>query len=379
MISRGISARFLINSELWWNGPKWLSDNDNASIPGVYSPIEEHNLPEQRPLQLSLVIVANIDKIFQHYSQWNKLRKGVAWLRRFVEFLRSKSLVSKTKYLTLAELKKAEHWILVRVQAEAFPEEISAYKANKDISPRSKLKSLTPFMRNGPILVGGRLSNSDLKEEQKHPIVLPCRHKITKLIFTHVHHELSQLLLSAMRQVYWPLKGHLLARYTVQRCIPCVRAKPKFQIPLMAPLPQQRVQCSRPFSITGVDFGGLVMTRSGSRGRVNKKAWISLFICFATKAVHIEMVEDLTSQSFIAALRRFMALRGKPKKVWSDNGSNFVGARKESVTYLKNIEFGSVEEGISWHFNPSSAPHFGGLWESAVKSAKYHLARVLKD
>jgi len=190
MISRGISARFLSNSELWWNGPKWLSDSDNASSQGVYSPIEEYNLPEQRPLQLSLVIVANIDKIFQHYSQWNKLRKGVAWLRRFVEFLRSKSLVSKTKYLALAELNKAEHCILVRVQTEVIPEEISAYKANKDISPRSKLKSLAPFMRNGLILVGGRLSNSDLTEEQKYPIVLPYQHKITKLIFTHVHHEL---------------------------------------------------------------------------------------------------------------------------------------------------------------------------------------------
>jgi len=147
----------------------------------------------------------------------------------------------------------------------------------------------------------------------------------------------------------------------------------------MAPLPQQRVQCSRPFSITGVDFAGPVMTRSGSRGRVNKKAWISLFICFATKAVHIEVVEDLTSQSFIAALRRFMARRGKPKEVWSDNGTNFVGARKELTTYLKSIGAGSVEEGISWHFNPPSAPHFGGLWESAVKSAKHHLARVLRD
>jgi len=147
----------------------------------------------------------------------------------------------------------------------------------------------------------------------------------------------------------------------------------------MAPLPQQRVQCSRPFSITGVDFAGPVMTRSGSRGRVNKNAWISLFICFATKAVHIEVVEDLTSQSFIEALRRFMARRGKPKEVWSDNGTNFVGARKKLTTYLKSIGAGSVEEGISWHFNTPSVPHLGGLWESAVKSAKHHLARVLRD
>ncbi|XP_022168638.1 uncharacterized protein LOC111032570 [Myzus persicae] len=125
----------------------------------------------------------------------------------------------------------------------------------------------------------------------------------------------------------------------------------------MAPLPQQRVKCSRPFTITGVDFAGPVMLRT----------------------VHIEVVEDLTSQAFIAALRRFMARRGKPNEVWSDNGTNFVGARKELATYVKYIGCGSVEEAISWHFNPPSAPHFEGLWESAVKRAKYHLSRVLKD
>lgn len=243
-----------------------------------------------------------------------------------------------------------------KVQAEAFSEEIAAYKVNKEVSPRSKLKSLAPFMQNGLILVGGRLSNSDLTEKQKFPIVLPYQHKITTLIFRHFHCNLlhcgPQLLLSAVRQVYWPLKGRLVARSTVLRCVTCFRAKPTFQTPIMAPLPQQRVKCSRPFTITGVDFAGPVTIRSGIRGRANRKSWISLFICFATKAVHLEAVEDLTSQSFIATLRRFIARRGKPKELWSDNGTNFVGARKELATYLKDIGSSSVEEGISWHFNP---------------------------
>jgi len=383
VISRGISASDLSKSELWWKGPKWLSDNDNARYPEPYSPEAECELPEQRPLQLSLASVENGNKIFQHYSEWNRLRRGVAWLRRFLAFLRSRNSVAKTSYLTLAELQNAELCILRKVQSEAFPEEVAAYKAHNDLPSKSKLKSLAPFMKEGLILVGGRLSNSDLTEKQKHPIVLPYQHKITKLIFRHLHHSLlhcgPQLLLSAMRQVYWPLKGRLLARSTVLRCISCVRANPKFQIPLMGPLPPQRVQCSRPFTVTGVDFAGPITIRSGVRGRTNKKAWISLFICFSTKAVHLEVVEDLTSQSFIATLRRFMARRGKPKELWSDNGTNFVGTCKELDTYLKDIAADSVKEGISWHFNPPSAPHFGGLWESAVKNTKHHLTRVLKD
>jgi len=119
------------------------------------------------------VVVENVNKIFEHYSEWNRLRKGVAWLSRFVEYLSSKSLVSKTTYISLAESQKAEHWILSRVQVEAFPEEIAAYQANKDLPSRSKLNSLAPFMQNGLILVGGRLSNSGLAKEQKYPIVLP--------------------------------------------------------------------------------------------------------------------------------------------------------------------------------------------------------------
>jgi len=105
VISRGISAS---KSELWWNRPKWLSNNDEVRYQESYSPIAECELPEKRPLQLSLTIVENINKIFQHNSEWNMLRKCVAWLSKFLTFLRSRSLVSKTSYLTLAELQNAE-------------------------------------------------------------------------------------------------------------------------------------------------------------------------------------------------------------------------------------------------------------------------------
>lgn len=191
--------------------------------------------------------------------------------------------------------------------------------------------------------------------------------------------DASQLLLSEIRNLYWPLKGRLVARSTTLHCVQCTRANPSFQTPLLAPLPKQRVQYSRPFTITGVDFAGPLTIRSGVRGRANMKAWIAPFICFATEAIHIEAVEDLTSNSFIATLRRFMSRRGKPTEIWSDNGTNFVGAQRELAVYLKNIEGVSVDEGFTWRFNPPSAPHFGGLWESAVKSAKYHLTRVLKE
>jgi len=93
----------------------------------------------------------------------------------------------------------------------------------------------------------------------------------------------------------------------------------------------------------------------------------------------MEIVDDLTSSSFIAALRRFMARRGKPRELWSNNGTNFVGAHRELTIYLRDIKGSTAEEGIVWKFNPRPAPQFGGIWESTIKSAKYILARALKQ
>ncbi|XP_025405600.1 uncharacterized protein LOC112679882 [Sipha flava] len=146
----------------------------------------------------------------------------------------------------------------------------------------------------------------------------------------------------------------------------------------MGSLPKQRVQHSRPFTATGVDFAGPLIIRSGIRGRPGKKAWIAIFVCFSTRAVHIEAVEDLTTNAFLAAFRRFISRRGKPNIVWSDNGTNFVGARKELSVYVSKVDSCLASEAITWKFNPPASPHFGGVWESAVKGAKFHLTRVVR-
>ncbi|XP_037927699.1 uncharacterized protein LOC119662193 [Teleopsis dalmanni] len=112
----------------------------------------------------------------------------------------------------------------------------------------------------------------------------------------------------------------------------------------MAPLPKERVTPSRPFTVTGVDFAGPIFTYLKIHGKAPYKSYIAVFICFATKAVHLEAVTDLTSDPFIAALKRFVGRRG-----------------------------------IEFSFIPPRAPHFGGLWEAAVKTAKGHLYRTLSN
>lgn len=154
----------------------------------------------------------------------------------------------------------------------------------------------------------------------------------------------------------------------------------------MGSLPKNRVQFSNPFEHSGVDYAGPIVTKCYP-GRCKKfqKSYIALFVCLCTKALHLEVVSDLSSQAFLAAYRRFVGRRGRFHKLYSDNGTNFVGAekilrdeiRKAEVTWKAELEIDFQELGTDWHFNPPATPHFGGLWEAGVKSVKSHLRKTI--
>jgi len=155
----------------------------------------------------------------------------------------------------------------------------------------------------------------------------------------------------------------------------------------MGELPSTRGQPSRPFLNTGVDYAGPISLEVGTpRSNTIIKDYIPIFVCFATKAVHIEAVTSLTTEAFLSALRRIIARRGRPRIIHSDNDTNFQGAANEVHAVYKMLQSTSqmatnqnflTAEGCEWTFIPPHAPHFGGLWEAAVKSIKYHLRRTL--
>jgi len=385
LASRGLRPTEILSSAKWWNGPSWLVTERYNWKAETESIVEEEDLPEKKPIRLALIATNITSDLLPLYSDWIKFVRAVAWLGKFIEFLRAKKTKSNLpRYLTVSNLRLAELRLIKGAQAEEFGIDLMNLLAGRSIQKRSVLRTLCPFIsKDGVILVGGRLGNADISETQKHPIVLPSRHKVTRLIFEDQHRALQhcgpQALLAAVRQRYWPLRGRVMARSVTSRCVTCIRSRPKFENPVMAPLPKNRVQFSRPFTITGVDFAGPLLIRSGIRRVTAIKTWIAVFVCFATRAIHLEAVVGLTSDAFMASLRRFMSRRGKCRKIYSDNGTNFVGAQKELSNYVKNTEDLMAREGVEWHFNPPSAPHFGGLWESAVKTVKTHLVRVVKD
>ncbi|XP_059059534.1 uncharacterized protein LOC131852816 [Achroia grisella] len=149
----------------------------------------------------------------------------------------------------------------------------------------------------------------------------------------------------------------------------------------MGNLPSVRTNATFPFHASGTDFAGPFMI-SSKKGRGNRitKCYLCLFVCLSTRAVHLEVVGDLSSQAFILCLRRFVARRGKPQTIYCDNGTNFVGANNELGKIIRSsrdsvIDFAN-SEGISFKFSPAYSPHFGGVWEAGVKAAKYHLKKV---
>ncbi|GFW47255.1 integrase catalytic domain-containing protein [Trichonephila clavipes] len=153
----------------------------------------------------------------------------------------------------------------------------------------------------------------------------------------------------------------------------------------MGNLPKERLITDYPFNCSGVDFSGPFFIKNKGQRKGNLfKVYICIFVCFVFKAVHIELVSDLTSQAFRAALKRFMARRGKCAKLFSDNGKNFVGASNEIKKLLEIVRKPDEKlanylaaEGIEWKFIPARSPNFGGLWKAAIKSCKYHLKRVV--
>ncbi|GFW37350.1 integrase catalytic domain-containing protein [Trichonephila clavipes] len=267
--------------------------------------------------------------------------------------------------------------------------EVSYLSAGKQLPSTNKLIPLTPFYDDsGIIRVGGRLKNSILADSQKHPILLPKTNHIVNLIISDYHlkllHSGPQLLQAAIREKFWILSARDAVRRVVRRCIPCFRNRPKFAEQIMGDLPESRVCPFSVFQRTGIDFAGPFLIRSSKgRGSRNTKCYICVFVYLATKAVHLEVISDLTSKAFIACLKRFVARRGKPSEIFCDQGTNFYGAsrdlRKEFRQLMKEdaVHQFLVTDNITFHFNPPSAPHFGGIWEATVKSFKFHLNRVV--
>ena len=293
--------------------------------------------------------------------------------------------------ITPAKLYRSELALVNIHQNEHYASEKAILRRKEKLPNNNSLLKLDPILDGEILRVGGRLENSDIQEETKHPLILYPYDYLTRWLIFETHKELLhaglQLTLTTLRWKYWIVKGRSAVKSVLNKCFTCKRYSGKPCSQQMGHLPSPRVTANKPFFKAGIDYAGPIKVRlSKTRGNVTQKGYIAIYVCMSTRTIHLEVVEDYFSQAYIAAFQRFVSRRGYCAHLTSDRGTNFVGADAELREMLNKL-FASFEEvfrqlaamGTEWHFHPAKAPHFGGLWEAGVKSVKWHLRRVIGE
>ena len=310
----------------------------------------------------------------KRYSNWQKLIRVQSWVNRFIHNCCVNEEHKTKGVLTLNELSDTEKQIIKDAQKEAFSDEYLALQKGIKLAMSSKLFGLCPRLdEDGVIRLNTRLQYAEfLPYDVRHPIVLPRKHWVTKLIVKSYHEKGNHNsgtnhTLSILSTKYWVIAAHEEIMDWERECATCKRRKAKQAEQIMAPLPTFRLRPSlRAFVRTAVDFAGPFITKQG-RGKSRCKRYLCLFTCLATRAIHLEMAYGLDSDSFLKAFCRMVNRRGLPEEMLSDNGTNFVGANEELCELIKQmtkdtkVNESLVKQGVKRTFNPPDAPHFGGI------------------
>ena len=408
LASRGLPVDKNKWTKLWIMAPDflWSVQNHWPEYPMLSVELNEDD-PEVKRVKVNSVVVESkdveiemdvINKLINKHSSWFKLKKSVAWILKVrKELLRrvryknnsqeekSRSRTLDFNKISVDELEEAERAILMFVQRNIFPEEIKMLK-NGNIKRNSTIRKLDPILENGVLRVGGRLHKSCMPAESKHPAILPKGHHLSTLILRKTHEDLKHAgrnhMLSTLRQQYWIVNAPSAIRKLLSKCVTCRRYKAPVGEQKMANLPEDRVTPDEPpFTRVGVDYFGPFMVQV-KRSRV--KRYGAIFTCLASRAIHIEVAHSLDTDSYINALRRFIARRGQVTKMLSDNGTNFIGAERElrqaiGQWNLDQINQAMLQRNIDWKFNPPAGSHFGGVWERLIKSIRSAVNSTVRE
>nr|XP_049461754.1 uncharacterized protein LOC125906540 isoform X2 [Anopheles coluzzii] len=401
IVSRGLSARKLISAEfvqLWFEGPPFNSTDETPQQCTYRIPIPDEGAGTSQLLTATIgPTCADLISQYKYHNSFIKTRRHFAWLGRTIHNFRSNTTKIRVNCKQAAEkrngplgLDELDHGLkllLLVMQTSAFPNEVQEKNNTGSVSAKGPFQHLNPIVKDNLIHVQGRLLNADLSDECKLPILVPKAHPFVKVMIRHIHednfHAGADFVITEFRSKFWMRDLRRMVIGVLSRCVLCVRARPRQFCQQMGQLPAARVTESPAFTHTGVDLCGPFEVIPGSRSKYKITIYVCIFVCFSTKAIHLEIVENQSTSAFISALLRFVSLRGRPDIIYSDNGRNFVGAEKELSELRKtfnNREFqddvvgAAAEKGIRFSFIPPRSPNFGGLWEANIKVAK----RLLK-
>ena len=383
----------LANS-IWLTGPKFLKQ-DNYDDP---KPLEENvEMPEQirelRVFKTTVSEVSVLTEICTRSHNWNSallVTRNVLKVKALADKARQKvgkSLAPRNSEISNNDATKA----LVRIsQQENFNDVFQILKNRQELPENHRISLLSPFIDRENILrVGGRLSRSSIPSDRKHPMLLPENHAVTKLVLVHHHetvgHQGNHLTHGSLRENgFHIMNGKTLIRKMIENCVICRRLRAPLMTQVMADLPADRLEETPPFTNTGLDVFGHYFVHDGKNTRRNnatKKVWAIIFVCLVTRAIHIEMLPSMDTSSFRNALRRFLAIRGTCRVLRSDNGTNFVAAKRQmerrEQLNVEEIRDELMTKNCEWKFNPAAASHCGGSWERKIGCVRRILDKTL--
>ena len=386
LLTRGITATQLTSSQLWLKGPTWLpSECDWPS----WSPTSVHHIhtteevePTTSNTEQPTIPQPGLHQIIDitRYSKLAHLYRTTAYVLRFINNSR-KASQKENGVISVTELNTARKLWIKSAQEQVF--------ANELVDLKSKSTKRLPLVRqlhlqlnkDGLIFCGGRIHNAPLSHLTKFPLLLPKKHYFTQLIIRDIHekhcHAGTNGTVTYLHEMYWIPAARQCVRYILKQCVVCNKVSgTHYRAPDPPPLPKHRVQMMNPFSVTGVDFTGALYIRTTNG---EDKVYICLFTCANTRAVHLEVVSDLSEETFLQAFRRFASRKSLPQLMVSDNASTFMAASEELKHLFKSdkVHEGLARQGVEWKFIPCRAPWYGGYWERLIGLTKSSLKKTL--
>ncbi|XP_035210830.1 uncharacterized protein LOC118185140 [Stegodyphus dumicola] len=352
ILSRGSSPRSFSDS-LWWEGPSWLLEPNNNWPPDRLA--YEISVVERKKRKVRLCNLNSVEGEIPWYtirfSNFQSIIRLVAWILRFVKNAMSKRAFRETGDLTAHEMEHAEKTFIKIVQNKYFP--------STDSIPNMSVIS----DKEGIKRVKTRITERSDDPEFICPIILPDRCIFTQRLIEYYHlqnchaviYKIAQILLGILTERFWIVRGRRAVRKVVKNCVRCNRYKAKAPGCEPVSLPGDRVNDAAVFEVVGVDLAGPLYVKGG------ENVWIVLFTCAIYRVVYLELTSSLSTDAFLLSLRRFVARRGRPRIIYSDNGTNLRGAQRE----LSNIDWEKVLrqtaiQRIIWKFNPPTAAWWGG-------------------
>jgi hypothetical protein len=396
-ISRGVSVSKFLSLDQWKYGPEFLLDSEqdwpepkqvgaiSPSSPEVKQTIVSINCKTEASANSMHSERDPIEMLTNSSSGLDVLLNKVAWILRFKSYLRNPESTPIGR-ITVHELATAELELVKLIQRRDFSCEIESLSKNQALKKSNPLRKLHLFLDDGVLRVGGRLNRSSEPFSFKHPILLAKTSYVSELLVKREHcivgHLGRETVLASLRRKYWIEGANSLIRKIVRQCMACRKRLGTVSEQLMASLPKDRIQGDEPpFTNTGIDFFGPFHV---VYGRKTVKRYGVIFTCLASRAMHLEVAHSLDTDSFLNCFRRFLARRGNVRRVRSDNGTNLTSGYKEMKNEIAkwnslHIENWMRQKAIDWRFQPPSASHFGGAFETEIRSVRRVLSALMNE